>query len=177
MVPANITTATTSITIAMVAVMDTVGAAMVEITKVATTKAMVATTVTSTIRMEDEVAIKVTIGETITLAEMVATVAMTATVEATTLAMVKMAVDTSAATVVRIVIITVGVMIIVAAIATEMADSGHATEWIAVAVEWMLMVAPGMEWTTTAEVAVVAIEGTRETTTGWVTKVSRKESQ
>lgn len=134
----------------------------------------VATTVTSTIRMEDEVAIKVTIGETITLAEMVATVAMTATVEATTLAMVKMAVDTSAATVVRIVIITVGVTIIVAAIATEMADSGHATEWIAVAVEWMLMVAPGMEWTTTAEVAVVAIEGTRETTTGWVTKVSRK---
>lgn len=162
------------------AAIATVGEDTVETTKAATTRAMVDTTVISTIRTEAEVAaIKATIGETITLAGMVATVVMTATVAVTTRGMVMMVVATSEAITVRIVTITTTVAGATIAIGTAV-DSGHATVWIVVAVEWMPMVAPGMEeWTTMAQAAVVvvAIEAIRGTTTGLVTKVSSKGPQ
>lgn len=166
----------------MAAVMVTVGEDTVETTKVvATTRAMVGTTVTSTIRTVVEVeAIKVTIGETIILAGMVATVAMTAMVAVTTRrGMGMMAVATSEATTVRIVtIMTIAAGMTIAIGMVVVVDSGHAMAWIVVVVEWMPMVVPEMEERiTTARVLVVAIEGTRGTTTGWVTKESNKGSQ
>lgn len=165
----------------MAAVMVTVGEDTVETTKVAaTTRAMVDTTVTSIIRTEVEVeAIKVTIGETITLAGMVATVAMTAMVAVTTRrGMGMMAVATSEATTVRIVTIMTIAAGMTIAIVMVVVVSGHAMAWIVVVVEWMPMVVPEREeWMTMARVLVVAIEGTRETTTGWVTKESNKGPQ
>lgn len=175
MLRANITTTTISITIAMAAVIVTTGAAMAEITRADTTKAMVDITVISTIRMEAAVGTKVTIGETIMLAEMVATAVTIGTAVATTPGMVTKEVDTNEATVALIVITTVGGMTTAVGMitGTEMVDSDHVTEWNAVPVEWTPTGALGMDWTTLAEAAVeVVIVAIREITTGWVTKMS-----
>lgn len=159
----------------MAAVIVTTGAAMAEIIRAVTTKAMVAITVISTIRTEAEVGTKVTTGETITLAEMVATVATIGTVVATTPGMATREVVINEATVARIAITTVGVMTTAVGMITgiEMVDSDHVTEWIAVPVEWTPTGALGMDWTVLAAVVVVAaIVAIREIITGWVTKTS-----
>lgn len=160
----------------MAAVIVTTGAAMAEIIRAVTTKAMVAITVISTIRTVAEVGTKVMIGETITLVEMVATVATIGTVAATTPGMATREVVINEATVARIAITTVEEMTTAVGMITgiEMVDLDHVTEWIEVPVEWTLTGALGMDWTVLAAVVVVvaAIVAIREIITGWVTKTS-----